>query len=139
MSVARQCELLSVSRSNYYYRPVAVPAEDLEVMRLLDEINLLRPFLGSRRLVDELKKKGFKVNRKRLLRLMRLMGLSPIYPKPRTTWWGSGAGHKIYPCLLRDLEITCPNHVWATDIPTSPWLGASATWWGSSMCSAAAC
>jgi len=93
LPVTRQCELLKVNRASLYYQPAPVPAEDLNIMRALDEIHLLRPFLGSRRLVDELQAKGFTVNRKRVLRLMRLMNLSPIYPKPRTTKPGRGAGH----------------------------------------------
>src|SRR5690606_37805854 len=120
VSVARQCELLSVNRSSVYYQPVAVPAEDLAVMRALDEIHLLRPFLGSRRLVDELAKKGFVVNRKRVLRLMRVVGVSPIYPKPRTTRRGRGVGHRIYPYLLDGLVIERPNQVWAADITYIP-------------------
>jgi len=114
--VARQCELLKVSRSNIYYQPAPVPAVDLAVMRVLGEIHLNRPFLGSRRLVDEIEKEGFKVNRERLLRLMRVMGLSPICPRPRTTRWGCGAGHKIYSYLLRGVDVTRPNQVWCADI-----------------------
>ena len=109
-----------MSRSNYYYQPAPVPHVDLAAMRVLDEIHLNRPFLGSRHLVDELKKEGFKVNRKRLLRLMRVMGLSPIYPRPKTTRWGCGAGHKIYPYLLRGLDITHSNQVWSADITYIP-------------------
>jgi len=97
LPVTRQCELLKVSRSNFYYQPAEVPIEDLEVMRELDEIHLLRPFLGSRRLVDEVKGKGFTINRKRLRRLLRVMSISAIYPKPRTTRPGSGAGHRPRP------------------------------------------
>lgn len=89
-------------------------------MRELDEIHLLMPFLGSRRLVDELGKKGLTVNRKRLLRLMRLMGISPIYPKPRTSKPGAGAGHKIYPYLLDGLVIDRANQVWSADITYIP-------------------
>lgn len=120
LPVSRQCELLKVSRSNCYYQPAPVPLEDLLVMRELDEIHLLRPFLGSRRLVDDLKGKGFTVNRKRLRRLLRLMGISAIYPKPRTTKPGSGAGHKVYPYLLNGLLIDRPNLVWATDLTYIP-------------------
>lgn len=120
LSIKRQCELLKVNRSSVYYQPVPVPDEDLAVMRELDEIHLLRPFLGSRRLVDELGKKGLTVNRKRLLRLMRLMGISPIYPKPRTSRPGSGAGHRVYPYLLDGLVIDRPNQVWAADITYIP-------------------
>lgn len=120
LSVNKQCELLKVNRSSVYYQPAPVPIEDLEVMRELDEIHLLRPFLGSRRLVDELQAKGLTVNRKRLLRLMRVMGVSPIYPKPRATKPGVGAGHKIYPYLLDALLIDRPNQVWSTDITFIP-------------------
>ena len=120
LPVTKQCELLSVNRSSVYYQPVAVPAEDLEIMRAMDEIHLLHPFLGSRRLVDELHDKGFEVNRKRVLRLMRLMNLSPIYPKPKTSKPGRGAGHRIYPYLLDGLNIDRPNQVWAADITYIP-------------------
>ena len=120
LSIKRQCELLKVNRSSVYYQPVPVPDEDLAAMRELDEIHLLIPFLGSRRLVDELGKKGLSVNRKRLLRLMRLMGITPIYPKPRTSKPGAGAGHKIYPYLLDGLNIDRPNQVWAADITYIP-------------------
>ncbi len=120
LSVTRQCELLKVNRSSVYYHPVAVPTEDLAVMRALDEVHLRRPFLGSRRLVDELSKQGLAVNRKRVLRLMGVMGISPIYPKPRTTRWGAGAGHRVHPYLLDGLVIERPNHVWAADITYIP-------------------
>lgn len=109
-----------MNRSSVYYAPKAVPAADLEVMRVMDEVHLLRPFLGSRRLVDELQGKGFTVNRKRVLRLMRLMNLSPIYPKPRTSKPGAGVGHKVYPYLLEGLSIDRPNRVWAADITYVP-------------------
>lgn len=109
-----------MNRSSVYYAPVAVQAEELEVMRAMDEIHLLRPFLGSRRLVDELQDRGFEVNRKRVLRLMRLMDLSPIYPRPRTTKRGTGDGHKVYPYLLDGLSIERPNQVWASDITYIP-------------------
>ena len=120
MSVKRQCELLKVNRSSVYYQPVPVKEEDLVVMRELDEIHLLRPFLGSRRLGDELGKKGLTVNRKRLLRLMRLMAITPIYPKPRTSRPGPGADHRVYPYLLDGLVIDRPNRVWAADITYIP-------------------
>jgi len=120
LPVTKQCELLSVNRSSVYYQPAPAPVEDLAVMRALDEIHLLRPFLGSRRLVDELQGKGFTVNRKRVLRLMRVMNLSPIYPKPKTSKPGRGAGHRVYPYLLDGLDIERPNQVWAADITYIP-------------------
>ena len=118
LSVVKQCRLLGVSRSTAYYRPVGVSDEDLRVMRLIDEIHLARPFLGSRRLVDELQARGFTVNRKRVQRLMRLMGIEAIYPKPRTT--KPAVGHKIYPYLLGDLNLTRPNQAWAADVTYLP-------------------
>jgi putative transposase len=120
LPVTRQCELLNVSRSSVYYEPVPVPEEDVRVMRELDEIHLLRPFLGSRRLADELRDRGFIVNRKKLRRLMRIMGIKAIYPRPRTTRPGSGAGHRVYPYLLEKLEICRANQVWASDITFIP-------------------
>ena len=87
-------------------------------MRLLDELHLARPFLGSRRLVDELKDRGFPTNRKRVQRLMRLMGIETTYPKPRTSM--PDKAHKLYPCLLRDLEVIRANQVWVADITYIP-------------------
>lgn len=118
LSVTRQCRLLHLSRSTAYYQPVGMREEDLQVMRLIDEIHLQRPFLGSRRLVDELSDLGLLVNRKRVQRLMRVMGITAIYPRPRTT--RPAAGHKTYPYLLGDLDITRPNQAWAADITYLP-------------------
>ena len=110
----RQCELLGVCRSSVYYEPVPVSGEDLELMRLIDRQYLRTPFYGTRRMVVVLGQQGHPVERKRVQRLMRTMGLEAIYPKPRTS--KPGAGHKVYPYLLRGLAITRANHVWATDI-----------------------
>jgi putative transposase len=120
LPVTRQCELLNISRSSVYYEPVPVPEEEVRVMRELDEIHLLRPFLGSRRLADELRDRAFIVNRKKLRRLMRIMGIKAIYPQPKTTKPGSGAGHRVYPYLLEKLEISRPNQVWCSDITFIP-------------------
>lgn len=114
LAVTRRCVLLDVPRSTAYYRPRTGGDADLALMRLIDEIHLQYPFYGSRRLRDELEVRGHPVNRKRVQRLMRLMGLSALYPKPRTSQ--PGKGHKIYPYLLRGLEIDRPDQVWATDI-----------------------
>ena len=114
LTVTRRCELLDVARSTVYYHPTGIPSEDLALMRLLDEIHLECPFYGSRRLRDELETQGHPVNRKRVQRLMRQMGLSALYPKPRTSQ--PGAGHKVYPYLLKGLSIERPNQVWASDI-----------------------
>ena len=114
LTVTRRCELLDVARSTVYDHPTGIPSEDLALMRLLDEIHVERPFYGSRRLRDELETQGHPVNRKRVQRLMRQMGLSALYPKPRTSQ--PGAGHKVYPSLLKGLSIERPNQVWASDI-----------------------
>ncbi len=114
LSRARRCELLSVARSTAYYRGALVSADDLGLMRLIDQIHLALPFYGSRRIRDELDTRGQRVNRKRIQRLMRQMGIRALYPKPRTST--PGKGHKIYPYLLRDMTITRANQVWASDI-----------------------
>ena len=114
LSVTRQCHLLAVPRSSAYARPQDVSAADIGLMRQLDELYLQWPFYGSRRLCDELQQQGHRVNRKRVQRLMRKMGLTAVYPKPRTSQ--PRKGHKIYPYLLRGLSIERPNQVWASDI-----------------------
>jgi len=114
ISITRQCQLLAVPRSSAYTRPQHVAEVDIELMRQIDELYLKWPFYGSRRLRDELQCQGYRVNRKRVQRLMQQMGLRAVYPKPRTSQ--PGKGHKIYPYRLRDLSITRPNQVWASDI-----------------------
>lgn len=114
----RQCELLDLARSSYYYEPVGESAENLHYMRLIDEQYLRTPFYGSRRMTICLQKQGYTINRKRVQRLMRRMGLEGLAPGPRTTH--PAPEHKIYPYLLRDLEIARPDQVWATDITYVP-------------------
>ncbi len=109
----RQCELLELPRSTCYYRPVGESEANLALMRRIDELHLQHPFYGSRKLAQVL---GF--NRKRITRLMRKMGIEAIYRRKRTTL--PGAGHKIYPYLLRNLAITRPDQVWSTDITYIP-------------------
>jgi len=106
--------LLNLNRSSVYYQPKEISDEDLRLMRRIDEMHLKRPFYGSRRIRDWLQDEGFGVNRKRVQRLMRQMGITALYPKANTS--RPGKGHKIYPYLLRGLEIDRPNQVWATDI-----------------------
>jgi putative transposase len=118
LSIRRQCELLGLARSSLYYQPVGESEENIELMRLMDEQHLLRPFFGSRDMTEWLKRKGHRVNRKRIRRLMRLMRLEAVYPKPRTTQ--RHPRHKIFPYLLRDLQITEVDQVWATDITYVP-------------------
>ena len=118
VSVSRQCAMLGVSRSSFYYQPVAVKPAELELMRLLDRLHLQYPFYGSRGLRNALRAEGYRVNRKKIQRLMRTMGLLAVYPKRRTTI--PDQGHRIYPYLLRGVEVTRPNQVWAADITYIP-------------------
>lgn len=118
LSVRRQCELLAVSRSGVYRPKFEVAADDLVLMRRLDELHLKLPFYGSRRMQFELNKEGRTINRKHVQRLMRLMGIVALVPRPGTS--KPAPGHKIYPYLLRNVAITEPNHVWAVDITYIP-------------------
>ncbi len=119
LPITRQCEVLAVSRSSAY-RPLAgVSNPDIDLMRKLDELHLKHPFKGSRRLRDDLwDVHGLQVNRKRVQRLMRVMGIRALYPGARTT--RPNKRHKVYPYLLRDLEIDQSNQVWCTDITYIP-------------------
>lgn len=114
LSKVRRCELLDVARSTAYYRAKPISDTDRVLMRLIDEIHLEYPFLGSRGVRGELEERGHRVNRKRIQRLMRHMGLQALYPKRRTSQ--PGKGHKIYPYLLRNLTVDRANQVWASDI-----------------------
>jgi putative transposase len=116
--VRRQCELLGLPRSSLYYEPAAETAENVRLMGLIDREYTARPFLGSRRLTEWLIGQGEAVNRKRVQRLMRVMGLEAIYPKPKLS--AAGRGHRIYPYLLRDVRIERPDQVWSTDITYVP-------------------
>ena len=118
LSVRRQCALLNLARSGVY-RPIpATCADDLAMMRRIDELHLKWPFYGSRRMVFELNQAGHGINRKRVQRLMRVMGIEALVPRPGTS--KAAPGHKIYPYLLRGVSITEPNHVWASDITYIP-------------------
>ena len=118
LPITRQCKLLSLNRSTVYYPYQKGSESDLILMRRIDEMHLKRPFYGSRRIRDWLHDEGHDVNRKRVQRLMRQMGITALYPKRRTS--KPGKGHKIYPYLLRNLVIDRPNQVWATDISYIP-------------------
>jgi len=117
-STRRQCELLGVNRSSLYYEPVEPDAEELELMRRMDELHLKRPFFGSRMMTQTLKAEGRIVNRKRVQRLMRLMGLESTAPKPNTS--KPALEHAVYPYLLRNLKVFRINQVWAADITYIP-------------------
>ena len=118
LSVVRQCGLLDISRSGLYYQPVGISEEDLTLMKLIDRQYLATPFYGARKIAAWLKSQGHRVNRKRVRRLMQIMGLKSIYRRPRTS--KPAPGHKIYPYLLSGMKITRPNQVWAADVTYIP-------------------
>jgi putative transposase len=118
VSIRRQCALLGLSRSSLYYEPAEETSENLRLMRLLDKQYTDCPFYGSRRMTAWLVQQGQAVNRKRVQRLLRIMGLEAIYPKPRLSV--AGRGRRIYPYLLRGVRIERPDHVWSTDITYVP-------------------
>jgi putative transposase len=118
LSVRRQCALLNLARSGVYRPKPVIGAGDLALMRRIDELHLQLPFYGSRRMAFELNKEDRGVNRKRVQRLMRVMGIEALVPRPGTS--KPAPGHKIYPYLLRGLVIAEPNHVWAADITYIP-------------------
>jgi len=110
--------LLDISRSGLYYQPVGISEEDLTLMKLIDRQYLATPFYGARKIAAWLKSQSHQVNRKRVRRLMQLMGIKAIYRRPRTS--KPAPGHKIYPYLLGGMKITRPNQVWAADITYIP-------------------
>ena len=114
----RQCELLDLCRSSFYYEPAPVSAADLALMRRLDELHLEHPFLGARRLARMLQREGFAVGRRHVGTLMRLMGIEAIYRKRRTSI--PAKGHTIYPYLLGEVAIERANQAWAADITYIP-------------------
>ncbi|PPQ13739.1 hypothetical protein CV770_40955 [Bradyrhizobium sp. AC87j1] len=118
LSIRRQCQLLSVARSSVYRPPRPANDNDLELMRRIDQLFTAWPFLGSRRMTAMLNGEGCRINRKRVQRLMRKMGIAALGPKPRTT--KPAPGHKIFPYLLRHMVIDRPNQVWAADITYVP-------------------
>ena len=132
-SVRHQCELLGISRGSYYYEPCPETLENLRLMRRLDELHLERPVYGSRRLTVMLWREGWRVNHKRVQRLLRVMGIEAIYPKRSLSQ--AAAGQEIYPYLLEDLEISGPNQVWCADVTYVPmaygflYLVAVMDWW----------
>jgi putative transposase len=118
LSICRQCELLDLNRSTYYLVPATASEEDLRLMRLIDQQFLRTPFYGSRRMTVFLERSGETVNRKRVQRLMAVMGLEALFPKPRTTTAVPGA--RVYPYLLRDRVLTHADEVWSSDITYVP-------------------
>jgi len=118
LSLSHQCRLLSISRSSYYYQAKGESPENLALMRRIDALFMKYPFYGSRQMVRQLRRDGIEVGRHRVRRLMRLMGLEAIYQAPRTS--DPHPAHRIYPYLLRGMEISRPNHVWCSDITYIP-------------------
>ena len=133
MSLRRQCQLLAVCRGSYYYEPCPETEQNLALMRRLDQLHLDHPVYGSRKLTVLLRQEGQWVNRKRVRRLLGVMGIEAIYAKPKLSLPESG--QQIYPYLLRDLEVTGPDQVWCSDITYVPmasgfmYLVAVMDWW----------
>ena len=118
LSIARQCELVSISRSGFHHRPAGETPLNLELMRLIDAQFLETPWYGSRQMARHLRREGYAVGRKRIRRLMAKMGLAPIYQRPRTSI--PHPEHRVFPYLLRDMTIDRPNQVWCADITYLP-------------------
>lgn len=119
LPVVKQCQLLSIARSSVYYQPKAISDEDIRLMRIIDELHMKYPFYGSRRLRDPLfDEYGLTINRKRIQRLMQQMGLQAVYPKKNTS--RANKAHKVYPYLLKGLDINRSNQVWCADITFLP-------------------
>ena len=127
LPIFQQCRLLALPRSSVYRKLAEVGAADLAIMALIDRHYLARPYYGSRRMAAWLATQGHRVNRKRVQRLMRLLGLAAIYQRPNTS--KPAAAHKIYPYLLRGLAIERVNQVWCSDVTYIPMAKAFSTWW----------
>ena len=133
LSVRIQCELLGLNRSTYYYEPASETEENLRLMRQIDELHLKYPTFGSPRVTAWLRRQGWAINRKRVIRLMEIMDIEAIYARGNTS--KPAPGHRIYPYLLRGLEITGPNQVWCADVTYLPmakgfmYLVAVMDWW----------
>ena len=118
LSVVRQCELVGMNRSTWYYRPRGESERNLELMRVIDEEYLKMPWYGSRQMMRHLGRLGYRVGRKRVRRLMRVMGLRSLAPRPYTSRWNPG--HPVYPYLLRDITVDRANQVWCADLTYIP-------------------
>jgi putative transposase len=118
LPITRQCRLLDLSRSGVYYEKKPLKERDLDLMREIDEIHLAWPFYGSRRIMHELRHRGYDVGRGHVSRLMRIMGIEAIYRKRRTS--EPHPGHKVYPYLLKDMDISRANQAWVSDITYLP-------------------
>ncbi len=136
--IARQAKALNISRGAVYCKPRPVPAQDLKIMRRLDELHLEHPFMGARMLRDMLNRAGVSIGRRHAATPMKRMGIEAVYRRPDTS--KPAPGHKIYPYLLRGLKIEKPNQVWAVDITCIPmargfvYLAAIAGWAAGAFC-----
>ena len=119
LSIRKQCIVLNLNRSSLFYKP-STPSSDFEIANHIHDIWNKMPFYGYRRITAELHRRGYLVNHKRIQRLMADMGIKALYPKKRRSIINSA--HKKYPYLLRNLNITRPNHVWLTDHPLWSWI-----------------
>ena len=140
LSLTRQADLLGISRGSLYYEPRPVSADDLVLMRRIDELHMDYPFAGSRMMKGLLRQEGFTAGRLHVATLMKRMGIEALYRRPNTS--KPALGHKIYPYLLRKLAVTRPNQVWAMRcpaddckaitergiLPICPWRAASSIW-----------
>ena len=118
LSIRQQCDLLGLARASFYYQPAPETALNLELMKRIDQQYTRTPFYGWPRMTNYLQRQGYQINPKRVRRLMQPMGLQAIYPKPQTSQ--AALHHRVYPYLLRGLEITHPLQVWAADITYVP-------------------
>ena len=118
LSVARQCALVGIARSSFYYRPAGESQENLRLMRVMDELYLNCPWHGSRQMARALRRMGHPAGRKRVRRLMRVMGLRSVAPRPNTS--RRAPGHRVYPYLLRDLAVRRPDQAWCADLTYLP-------------------
>ena len=114
LSVRQQSQLIQINRSTLYYKPKEISSTDLSLMRLIDEIHIDYPFMGSRMIRDMLQRQGHQIGRRKVRRLMRLMRIHALYPKPNTS--KPNLAHRIFPYLLKNMVIDHSNQVWCTDI-----------------------
>ncbi len=119
LSLSKQCAPVGVGRSSLYHRPQGESAENPALMRRMDELHMNHPFCGSRQMMRPLHREGVAAGRHRIRRLMRLMSVEAVYRRPRTTS-AAGPEHRVFPYLLRGLEVSRANHVWCADITYIP-------------------
>lgn len=114
LTITQQCKLLDINRSSYYYKPTGLSSEDLRIMAVIDEVYTMHPYFGMRRMARHLQAQGFELGRKSIRRYYRIMGLEAVYPRMNLS--RRNQAHKVYPYLLKGLDVTRPNQVWSADI-----------------------